>query len=229
MLFTLLSIVVCAYLLGSIPNGFLLGKLLGTDLRQVGSGNIGATNAFRFLGKQWGILVFVLDFCKGLGAVLLAEMLAARNPNLSPEIAGILGAICSILGHNFPIWLGFKGGKGIATSAGVLAGLLPFVTMILVPIWIIVLWATRYVSKASIAVAIALPILTGLNYFNGTRGPSLFIFAIIVGALAIWRHRDNLARLRAGTEHRIGRKKSAQEPEPEPEPELEPTREPEHE
>ncbi len=209
---TLLLIALATYLLGSIPNGFLLGKLLGTDLRQVGSGNIGATNAFRFLGKKWGLLVFFLDFCKGLGAVLLAEMLAARSPNLSPEIAGILGAICSILGHNFPVWLGFKGGKGIATSAGVLAGLLPFVTMILVPIWIVTLWLTRYVSIASLAVAVALPILTGLNFFNGTRGPALFVFSLVVGALAVWRHRDNIRRLRDGTEHRIGQKKTEPEP-----------------
>lgn len=213
MVLSLLLGLLGGYLLGSIPNGYVLGRLRGVDLRKAGSGNIGATNAFRVLGKKWGMLVFVLDFCKGLAAVLFAEIVGSRSPALSPELVGILGGVSAILGHNFPVWLGFKGGKGIATSGGVLVGLLPFVTAILVPLWILVFLFTRYVSVASITVAIALPILTALNAFNDTHGWTLLVFSIAVGALAVWRHRGNIARLRAGTENRFSRRKPPPAPE----------------
>lgn len=213
MVLPLLQILLCGYLLGSIPNGYILGRLRGVDLRQQGSGNIGATNAFRFLGKKWGILVFVLDFAKGLAAVLLAEMIGQQKQPLPVDLVGILGGVSSILGHNFPIWLGFKGGKGIATSAGVLVGLLPFIALILMCLWIVLFWFTRYVSIASIGVAVALPVLTAINVFHDTHGWWLLAFSAVVGVLAVWRHRDNIARLRAGTEHRFARKKEAPAPE----------------
>lgn len=190
------------YLIGSVPNGLLIGKARGIDIRQHGSGNIGATNAFRVLGKKWGILVFILDFLKGLIAVQLA--IAIGGARLSPAASGIIGGLAAIIGHNFPCWLRFKGGKGIATSGGVLVGLLPVVTAILIPVWAIVFFTTRYVSVASIAVAVALPIIVVLLY--GAGGP-LFWFALVVCALAVWRHRSNIKRLMEGTENRFERKK----------------------
>src|SRR5215210_5065596 len=129
MIFTGFLIVTVSYLLGSIPFGLIVGRMRGIDIRQHGSGNIGATNVLRVLGKPWGIPVFFLDAAKGAAAVLIAQHLG-RGHGIPEAAAGILGAICCILGHNFPIWLGFKGGKGIATSAGVLIGMLPIAAVV---------------------------------------------------------------------------------------------------
>src|SRR5437016_10167575 len=158
---TLAVLLVGSYLLGSIPFGYLAGRLVGIDIRQTGSGNVGATNAVRVLGKRYGYPVFALDFLKGFGAAKISMLMAPGPPPEwnSPEIFGILAAMSSVLGHLYPPWLKFKGGKGVATSAGALLELTPVATLIGVAIWIIVFWLTRYVSLASITAAVVLPIV----------------------------------------------------------------------
>ena len=201
----LAGIAVGGYLIGSIPFGLLIGKARGIDIREHGSGNIGATNVLRIVGKPWGIACFVLDFLKGLGAVLLAWSVSGAGGS---SIAGIVGAVACVLGHNYPVWLKFKGGKGIATSGGVLIGLLPVTALLLVVIWVTVFYTTRYVSIASIAVGVALPVIVFVFVLTGFRADwPLFYFAFAIGVLAVWRHRTNIARLRDGTEHRFERRK----------------------
>jgi glycerol-3-phosphate acyltransferase PlsY len=200
----LVVVVLGACLAGSIPFGFLAGKMRGIDIRKHGSGNIGATNVFRTLGKGPGITVFVLDALKGFGAARLAiAFWPDGSGGVSPELAGIFAAVAAILGHNFTPWLGFKGGKGIATSAGALLGLLPLAVLGGAVVWGVVFFLSRYVSLASIAAAAALPLITWLlfRYGNGT-GAQVW-FALAIGVLAIWRHRSNIIRLLQGTENRF--------------------------
>jgi len=206
-----LGLAVFAFLLGSIPTGYLVARSKGIDIRKTGSGNIGATNVFRTLGKGPGIFVFACDALKGLAAVLGARALSGTEwlpaaAGLTSSLAGIVAAIAAILGHNFTPWLGFKGGKGIATSAGVLLGLLPLAMVGSLAVWAIVLRLSRYVSLASIAAALALPAFTGLLVVLAGADRALLWFSLAVGALAVWRHRGNLARLRAGTESRLPEK-----------------------
>jgi len=202
------------FFLGSIPFGLMLGKLKGIDIREHGSGNIGATNVFRTLGKQTGILCLFLDLCKGFIPVILAKQFVPDTTiGQSIEVGTALAAI---LGHNYSPWINFKGGKGIATSGGALLALMPMAVLLLVLIFLIVTYSTKYVSLGSIATGIALPILTGLgSYYHIKSGDippdgwnkPLFIFSLIAGGLAVWKHRANIARLKAGTENRIGTKK----------------------
>ena len=200
------------FLLGSIPFGLLLGKLKGVDIRDHGSGNIGATNVFRTLGKKSGILCLFLDFCKGFIPVMIADhLVSAVTMGQSIEVGTALAAI---LGHNYSPWIGFKGGKGIATSAGALGALMPPIALVVVVlIFVIVTFTTKYVSVGSIVAAIALPILTLYGSYHhgkiadGTWNIPLFIFTLIAGILAVWKHRTNITRLRAGTENKIGQKK----------------------
>jgi glycerol-3-phosphate acyltransferase PlsY len=205
-----LLIALTGYLVGSIPTGYLIGRAHHVDIRKHGSGNIGATNVLRVLGKGWGYFVFVCDVLKGLAAVKIGAFLASALAlgELSPTIGGLLGGIACILGHNFPVWLKFKGGKGIATSAGVLLGLFPILIIALVlGVWLVVFSTARYVSLASIAAAVALPAVVFWNVPHGGRDFRwLFSFSIVVAALAIWRHRSNIDRLRRGTESRFGKK-----------------------
>lgn len=201
----LAGIALGAYLIGSIPFGLLIGKARGIDIREHGSGNIGATNVLRIVGKPWGIACFVLDFLKGLGSVLIAWSLSGAGGS---SLAGIVAAVACILGHNYPVWLKFKGGKGIATSGGVLIGLLPVAALILIGIWAAVFFTTRYVSLASIAVGIALPVIVFVFVMTGFRADwPLFYFALVIGVLAVWRHRTNIQRLMDGTEHQFERRK----------------------
>src|SRR5438874_3536693 len=161
---TLVFVLVASYLLGSIPFGYLAGRIAGIDIRQAGSGNIGATNVVRVLGKRYGYPVFFLDFFKGLGAVEIAIAFAraARPECGSPEVYGILAAFGSVIGHSFPPWLKFRGGKGVATAAGALFGLMPLAMLIGVVIWIVVFWLTRFVSLASLVTPIALPLVVAI-------------------------------------------------------------------
>jgi glycerol-3-phosphate acyltransferase PlsY len=203
--FTALLIAAGAFLLGSIPTGYLVARAQGVDIRQHGSGNIGATNVFRTLGKPLGILVFFLDALKGFAAVGLALRLGGGS-----DWAGIIAAVAAIAGHNYTPWLGFKGGKGIATSAGVLLALMPLAVLAIAAVWGAVFFTTRYVSLASIAAAAALPVAVAALWFGGRGGnPPLVGFAVLIAALAIWRHRTNIQRLLAGTEHRFDRKPSS--------------------
>jgi acyl phosphate:glycerol-3-phosphate acyltransferase len=191
-----------AFLLGSIPTGYLVARAKGVDIRRHGSGNIGATNVFRTLGKPLGILVFFIDALKGFSAVWLANHLGQACP-----WTGIVAAVAAIAGHNYTPWLGFKGGKGIATSAGVLLALMPWAVLIIAIVWFAVFKISRYVSLASICAAAALPVSVGALWYAGCGGNGpLLGFALVISALAIWRHRSNIERLRAGTESRFERK-----------------------
>ena len=195
------------YLLGSCPNGLLVSRARGVDIRRHGSGNIGATNVLRVLGKRWGYLVFALDALKGFAAVWFAFALAsAINPGaLYQEVVGIVGGVACILGHTFPVWLRFRGGKGVATSAGVLLGLMPLAVVSVFVVWLILFKGTRYVSVASIGAAFALPLFVVLYLrIKLLTGASLLPFSILIAGVVIWRHRSNIERLLHGNERRFG-------------------------
>lgn len=201
------------YLLGSIPTGYWLGLMKGVDIRRVGSGNIGATNVFRALGKTAGIFVLVVDALKGYAACRLVAPLAARmldGAGAHAEYLVIVAGIAAILGHNYTFWLRFQGGKGVATTAGVLLGLSPGGFLLSLGVWVAVFAASRYVSLASIAAAVALPIAVWLS--DGS--PTLIVVFAIVGILAIFKHRSNIQRLMAGTENRFGAKQKPGPPSP---------------
>jgi glycerol-3-phosphate acyltransferase PlsY len=203
------AVVIGSYLLGSIPFGYLAGRFAGIDIRKCGSGNVGATNVMRALGKGYGYTVFMADFLKGFGAVKMSILIAAlAQPEwISPEMFGILAAIFSVLGHSFPVWLRFRGGKGVATSAGALFGLVPLAALVGAAIWILIFLLTRYVSVASVAAAAALPlIILTTTWLSHAAGKSLFYSSVCLAAVVIWRHRSNLSRLMRGTEPRFTRK-----------------------
>jgi glycerol-3-phosphate acyltransferase PlsY len=210
-----LATALAAYLLGSIPTGYLVGRAKGVDVRKAGSGNIGATNAFRTLGKAAGILVLVTDGMKGWLAVSLAPVLACHvfgstaPDQPTREYLRIIAGVVVVLGHNYTCWLKFKGGKGIATTAGSLAALVPLTFVICLSTWILVCVLTRYVSVASIAAAVMLPVATwAIHYFTHIDGygPRMIILAAVLGVLAIYKHKGNLERLMNGTENKIGQK-----------------------
>ena len=193
-----------AYLLGSLPFGFLIAKACGKDIRTLGSGNIGATNVFRSVSKPLGILTFALDFLKGFCGVRLIPLLAASIAH-APYEGMALPVFCgamTVVGHNWTCFLGFKGGKGIATSAGLLLGLSPAGVGIAFAAWLVTFLATRYVSAASIAAAAVLGVAVWPLYL-GTYGAWFPGVLTLLAALAIWKHRSNIARLRAGTESRF--------------------------
>jgi len=208
-LYPWLLIALGSYLLGSIPFGYLAGRICGVDLRTQGSGNIGATNALRVLGKKWGYAVFLLDFLKAWLPVKLAMgwgIALMADPASAP---GALAGFCALIGHSFPVWLGFKGGKGIASSAGVIVGLLSLpVFLICLGLWLLLFTTTRYVSVASIGASLALPITVGVLFWLDRADWLKLAVSVLMAALAVWRHRTNITRLRAGTEARFERKKS---------------------
>ena len=202
-----LVVVLAGYLPGSLPAGLLAGLLKGVDIRAVGSGNIGATNAFRVLGKGIGVAVLLVDVMKGLLPCLFLPALVTgmfpegQAPGL--QTLKLLIGVSAILGHNYPCWLGFKGGKGIATTAGVVGGLAPVPFSICLGVWIIFLGISRYVSVASIAAAVALPVSIAAFPGEGVdRFALLFWIFLLLGAMAIWKHRLNIQRLMNGTESR---------------------------
>jgi glycerol-3-phosphate acyltransferase PlsY len=203
-------IAVAAYLLGSIPTGYLVARAKGIDIRTVGSGNIGATNVFRTLGKPLGILVLVVDGLKGFAACSWLADFVVQSFAVAPDKIGclkIIAGICAVLGHNYTCWLKFKGGKGIATSAGVYFALAPLAAGIALVTWIVTAVLTRYVSIASIAAAVALPTAVWLT----TDSLFLGIVTSALGLLAIFKHKGNIQRLLNGTEQRMGRKPATQE------------------
>ena len=197
------------YLFGSFPAGYIAGRMAGVDVRTLGSGNIGATNVLRILGKRWGYAVFFIDAFKGFAAVRLTFFFVKGLPAAQPyaEYFAILTAVMCIVGHTFPVWLGFKGGKGVATSAGALFGLMPVVVPFVVIIWVIVFETTRYVSVASMGAAISLPIVVAMALrWKFLEGPAFLYFSILIALLVLWRHRSNFSRLLNGTEQRFTRK-----------------------
>lgn len=191
-----------AYLIGSIPTGYLFAKAKGVDIRKLGSGNIGATNVFRTLGKTAGIAVLVID---GLKGYLACRLLVFGNDPQTREYHQMVAGLFAILGHNYTCWLGFKGGKGIATSAGVMAALMPYAFLVALATWILMFALTRYVSVASISAAIVLPFAVW-----GVHSSSpMIVLSTLFSALAIYRHKANIQRLLNGTESRFGRKKES--------------------
>lgn len=186
--------VVLGYLAGSVPFAFLLTRRAGIDLRRSGSGNLGATNVLRTAGVWQAVAVLALDVAKGMAAVLIARRVAG-----GATIAAIAGA-AAVVGHIYPVWLGFHGGKGVAVAAGVFSLLSPAATGAAALLFVITVWFTRYVSAGSIASAFALPVI---SWWTGAPG-AVVLSAAGSGALILFRHRDNFHRLRSGTEPRIG-------------------------
>ena len=183
-----------AYVLGSIPNGLWLGKALWhTDLREHGSHNIGATNAWRTLGKGPGFLIFLLDFLKGLLSVYIASALVGT------PLAMVLASIFAIVGHSASLFMGFKGGKGVATGLGVLSMLMPQVTLIVFLVWMALVKITGYVSLGSMVAAACVPVLA---YAFGAPVEYL-VFGVAAAILIVVRHRANIGRLLSGTESKI--------------------------
>ncbi len=198
-----------AYVAGSIPFAFLLGKWRGVDIRKEGSGNVGASNLGRLCGKKWGILAFLCDALKGALPVLVAgfyrmEFAPAQAPSWQVALSWVGVGVAAVLGHVFPVWLGFKGGKGVATSLGVLLGFWPVLTL---PgaaaglLWVALCYGTGYVSLASVLAAAAVPPLAyaAAIYFKEDRWV-FGGFALALALLVIFKHRGNIERLKAGTE-----------------------------
>jgi acyl phosphate:glycerol-3-phosphate acyltransferase len=208
--FVFALVALIAYLLGSIPSGYIAGRIAGVDVRKVGSGNVGATNVTRVLGKRFGYPVFVVDFGKGLAAVAIGTVIAGAaqsTPTVVDLCATAGAAIFAVLGHSYSIWLGFKGGKGVATSLGSLFGLNWIVAAIVCVVWIVAFQLTRYVSLSSIAAAIALPVTVATMLFlKQLQTPILLYFAVFLATVIVLRHRSNLSRLLKGTEPRFARK-----------------------
>jgi acyl phosphate:glycerol-3-phosphate acyltransferase len=188
---------VASYFLGSIPTGFLWAKARGIDIRTVGSGNIGATNVMRTLGKVPGITVLLIDAAKGFLPVWIAPRIF---PDIDPDALRITCCVSVIAGHNWTCWLKFKGGKGVATSAGALLAFLPQPLLCALAVWVVVFALSRYVSLASISAAIVMPIATWFL----EKDVTLLIFTVVIGGVGIYKHKANIQRLLAGTENRIG-------------------------
>ncbi|HEV2096389.1 MAG TPA: glycerol-3-phosphate 1-O-acyltransferase PlsY [Chthoniobacterales bacterium] len=209
MLFACFAALLIGYLFGSFPTGYLAGLLAGVDIRKQGSGNIGATNVLRVVGKKYGYAVFLADVLKGFAAVNLAHFIATRIAASAqhPIYFATIAAVGCIVGHAFPVWLRFKGGKGVATSAGAMFGLMPVAATIVLVIWILVFEVTRYVSVASVVAAAGLPVAVAILIRVGLmHDPFLVYITALLALLVVWRHRSNFARLRAGTEQRFTRK-----------------------
>jgi acyl phosphate:glycerol-3-phosphate acyltransferase len=181
------------YLLGSLPFGYWAGRLRGIDLRLAGSGNTGATNVMRVLGLKVGVPVMALDIGKGAAAVVIARAIS------TDDIVPVLAAAAAGTGHMYPLFLGFRGGKGVATGAGTMIALVPWIGIAAFFLWLAVSLATRYVSIGSVVTAVAYPAAT----IASGQPWAVCVYTIGAGAWVIWRHRGNIARLRAGTEHRI--------------------------
>ena len=228
---TYIIVAIIAYLLGSIPFGYILVRLFRKqDVRTMGSGNIGATNVARSGAKGLGIITLILDAAKGYAAVYvshlfkpalmpypadvtLQQILDANRHNTASEmmfITAAIAAIFAILGHMYPVWLKFKGGKGVATGVGVFLAIAPMAVGLVLVIFIIIVWFTRYVSLGSIVATAAFPLFAWLLYRNST---SLLVFlaAALAAFLIILKHHQNIRRLLAGTEHRLGEKKTSNE------------------
>jgi glycerol-3-phosphate acyltransferase PlsY len=212
----LIVLIIGSYLLGSIPFGLLIAKAHGKDLRSIGSGNIGATNVSRALGRKWAYFCFALDVLKGL-IPMLATMLIAEPESVHTLCLWLVVGCAAILGHVFPIYVKFKGGKGVATSFGVALGLWPYYTMCVLlaaAVWVIVVLVWRYVSLASITASVAFPLvlIVAIFYMPGWDFSNLWpilIAAVAIPIMVIIRHRENIKRLIAGNESKILQTKSS--------------------
>jgi len=186
-------VLICSYLLGSVPTGLLLARAMGVDIRKTGSGNIGATNVYRTMGRQVGILTLVGDCLKGLIPVLVAKWLG-----FSTAWIAVIG-LAAFLGHVYTVFLGFKGGKGVATALGVFLGTSPLSILYALVLFVLVLYKWRFVSLASIVAAAAIPVIVWLNGCS----VELAAMTVVIAAIVVYRHRENIMRLRAGTENKF--------------------------
>lgn len=197
-----LIVALVAFLAGSLPTGYLVARAYGVDIRQVGSGNIGATNVLRAVNRWAGRGVFVVDMLKGFLPVFLAPMLL---PQLDASVTQIIACLCAILGHNYTPWLGFRGGKGVATAAGGFLAICWPALLIVAAIWIVVFYLSHYVSLGSI---IAVAVLPPLVFAFSSQNWKFTAFATFVAVVTIVRHKSNIQRLMAGTEHKFEKKKT---------------------
>jgi glycerol-3-phosphate acyltransferase PlsY len=203
----LLLAALLGYLLGAIPFGLIIGRLTkGIDLRQYGSHRTGATNALRTLGTRAAAAVFALDVAKGVAAVLVARVVAGGDPLV--DWAAAVAGLAAVVGHNWSLFIGFTGGRGVATSAGALGAMSAWTLALVAPLVAVVIWRTRYVSLGSISGALAAPaVAAGLAAIGAATVPAV-AYALASGALVTASHADNIGRLRAGTERRIGQKEA---------------------
>ena len=194
-LLSILIVIVAGYLLGSISTGVVLSRLFAkTDIRSQGSGNAGTTNMLRVLGRKMALLTFIGDMLKGIIAVFIGKWL------IGGELGGLLGVVGAVLGHYYPLYFGFKGGKGIATSFGSLLFVFPVQALLAFAMFLILVAVTHYVSVGSIAAAITLPLLIVITRF---QEPTLWIITVCIGASVVWRHRANIKRLMNHTENKL--------------------------
>ena len=192
---TLFLLILAAYLIGAIPTGVILTRLAGgEDIRSAGSGNIGATNVYRVAGRKLGVITLVGDCLKGVIPLLIAQ----QGFNL-PESGIALVALAAFIGHCYPIYLGFKGGKGVATALGIFLVLSPLSVLCILVVFALILWKWRYISLASISAAATIPLLVLL--FESSF--ALFVATLVIAAIVIWKHRANIERLRSGTENKF--------------------------
>jgi len=197
--------VLIAYLAGSIPSAYIAGRVRGIDLRQHGSGNLGATNVVRVLGPRIGGAVFLADFLKGFLPVYYLPIVA---DTLQPQLWALIYGVAAILGHVKPIFLlGRGGGKGVATASGVFTALAPVPMVISMAVWIVVFAISRYVSLASLCGAVVLPV--AIYVLHRDAHSPVFIASVIIAAFVFWTHRANIGRLRRGEEHRFAKKETA--------------------
>lgn len=191
--------ILLSYLLGSFPTGYLVGKSVrGLDIRQHGSGNVGATNVFRVVGKKWGIGVLGVDVLKGFLAVSLVPSLLNAS-----FLHSVIFGIAAILGHTWTAWLRFRGGKGVATSLGVFLGLAPWATLSALGVWVLLFLWKRYVSLASLGMALSFPLW--VSYFDRGRNSFAVLFSVSLAftVFIFYTHRENIQRLRVGQEKKI--------------------------
>ena len=198
------SIAILGYLIGSIPFGLIVGRVVGgIDVRDHGSKRTGATNVLRTLGPRYGGLVFVLDAAKAIAAIGVARLIVGGD-----RWAWALAALLAMVGHIYPIFAGFKGGRGVATGLGGVVGMLPWACLVTFVVWWAVVWLTRYVSLASMLTSIATAITSGVFVLYGNTHIAVFVYCTTIAVIIVVSHGDNIARLRAGTESKFGQKAS---------------------
>jgi acyl phosphate:glycerol-3-phosphate acyltransferase len=205
MMLNLIAAFVIAYLLGSIPTSYIMGKLVKKiDIRQHGSGNVGATNALRILGTKYGVITLIIDIGKGILAVVIGRLLFVEPSNLLLIGFGLF----AILGHIFTIFLSFKGGKGVATSAGVFIALIPIPVAITLIVFVITVWISKYVSLGSITAALTLFLVElYINIKTNFAELEILVFVFLIALFIIIRHKSNIKRILSGNENKINFKK----------------------
>ncbi len=204
---TVVLAVLMGYLLGAIPFGLLMGRLTrGIDIRAYGSHRTGATNALRTLGAGPAALVFILDIGKGVAAVLIARFLLPADSASLTEWAAAAAGFAAIVGHNWSVFIRFTGGRGVSTSTGALGAMAPWALLVMAPVVVFVIWRWRYVSLGSVSGAVLSPVVVGILALVNVSTVQAFAYALAAGTLVTVAHADNIGRLRAGTERKIGQK-----------------------